>query len=348
VKKREPLIDILKGLSILAVILIHFNGKLFSSLSLVQKHWLLSFDQLLRFCVPLFVALSGYSLTKKYSSEKINFVSFLKRRVLKIIPAYLFWSAIAYLSIILFKTWPGYQDSYPWWQIVFLGKADYHLYFVPMIIQLYLLFPFLLQLVKKYRVWFLAIAGLFQFAWFWWAGQQIKPITDRFWQDQWQYLLFVSWIGYFILGIFLALEKENKKNFWGILGLGAAALGIKYSTSISWQLFNEGKNYIQITRFNRPEIYIYATGAILLAICFGQKIMSLPKLLLKPLEKLGLWSYSIYLIHTLPLRFIADVRGLSPLIYPELQFFFILGISLLFAWFYKQATKIYKLALLLK
>jgi peptidoglycan/LPS O-acetylase OafA/YrhL len=348
VKKREPLIDILKGLAILAVIVIHFNGKLFSSLSLNQKNWLLSFDQVLRFSVPLFVALSGYSLTKRYSSEKIIFANFLQRRVFKIVPAYFFWSAIAYLSIILFKTWPGYQDSYPWWQIIFLGKADYHLYFVPMIIQLYLLFPFLLQLVKKFKVWFLAVASVFQFTWFWWVGQQIKPITSMFWQDQWQYLLFVSWIGYFILGIFLALEREYRKKYWGLLGLGALVIGLKLSTDISWKLFNEGKNYIQITRFNRPEIFLYASGAILLTLCFGEKLISLPKFLFKPLEKLGQWSYSIYLIHTLPLRFIADVRGLSPLICPELQLLFILGISLLFAWFYKQATKISKLALLLK
>jgi surface polysaccharide O-acyltransferase-like enzyme len=339
-KKRDSLIDILKGLSILAVIFIHFNGKLFPFLSLSQKYWLLSFDQILRFCVPLFVALSGYSLAKRYSSEKINFVSFLRRRIFKIVPAYLFWSAIAYLSIILFKTWPGYQDSYPWWQIIFLGKADYHLYFVPMVVQLYLLFPLLLQAVKKYQVWFLTTACLFQYWWFWFVQQQIKPLTDSFWQDQWQYLFCVSWIGYFVLGIFLALQKEFRKKIFGAIGLGALILGLKLSTSISWQLFNEGKNYIQITRFNRPENFIYASGFILLSICFGHKLMSLPKTILQPFEKLGQWSYGIYLAHNLPLRFITDVRGISPLNHPEIQISFILGGSLVFAWFYKQATKI--------
>ena len=343
-KKRDPLIDILKGLAVLAVVLIHFNGKVFSYLSPGQKNWLLFFDQTLRFSVPLFVALSGYSLSKRYGSEKINPLAFLKRRIFKITPAYLFWSAVAYIFIIFFQAWPGYHESYPWWQIIFLGKADYHLYFVPMIFQLYLLFPLLLKSVKKNGSKFVTIVFLLQFAWFWYADQQIKFTGGKFWKDQWQYLLFFNWIGYFVLGIFLAFQKESQKKFLEVLGLIALVFGLKLSTSTSWQFFDEGKNYIQITRFNRPEIFIYASGATVFLIRFGQKLLSLPTALLRPFEKLGQHSYGVYLAHTLPLRFAGDIMKISPLYHPEIQISFTLGVSLIFAWFYKRATKIYKLA----
>lgn len=301
---------------------------------------MLVLDQILRFCVPLFVALSGYSLALRYNTGKIDLKTFFKKRIFKILPPYLFWSLVAYLSIILFQAWPGYQQNYPWWQIIFLGKADYHLYFVPMIIQLYLLFPLLLKLVKKYQAKFLVIIFALQLVWLWYVQQHIQPFKGNFWCDQGQYILFSSWLGYFVLGIYLAIKKHTQNKIWGLMGSSALPAGLILSITNSWQLFDKTGDVILATRFNRPEVFLYACGLIVFSLFFGQKLRSLPQRIFLPLEKLGQWSYEIYLIHTLPLRFLLDVKKFSPLYHPEIQNAFILGCSLLFAWFYKQGERL--------
>jgi surface polysaccharide O-acyltransferase-like enzyme len=64
----------LKGLAIGAVVLIHTVNMLIGHALPNSQFWnvLVVFDQILRFCVPLFVALSGYALASKYQSKNIN------------------------------------------------------------------------------------------------------------------------------------------------------------------------------------------------------------------------------------------------------------------------------------
>lgn len=329
-KKNYSTIDILKGLAILAVVGIHFLDKTFPYLSESQKLWGFWLDQGLRFSVPLFVALSGYGLAQKYQSQTLNYRSFLKRRAIKLLPAYFLGSAIAYGSIIFFRVWPGYRESYPWWQIIFLGRADYHLYFVPMIFQLYLLFPFFWQATQKFSLKFLLLTWGFQLGWFELAGHYLQPFKNGFWSDQWQYLLGLTWVGYFVLGIFLATQKILSWKLLKLLGAGALLLGLIFSGLSSWQLFVRFGDTLQAVRFNRPVIFLYASGFIVFSLSLGAQFFK-PSWLWRPIEILGRWSYEIYLIHTLPLRFLIDVKHFSPLYYPEIQYLLILLFSSSFA-----------------
>ena len=57
----------LKGLAILAVVVLHIlsniPGKYITTPQILP--WVLAIDQIARFCVPIFVAISGYGLFRK-------------------------------------------------------------------------------------------------------------------------------------------------------------------------------------------------------------------------------------------------------------------------------------------
>src|SRR5258707_920866 len=99
-------VNLLKGLAIIAVIVLH----VLSSVPHVFAGAMTSFsvivtDQFLRFCVPLFIGLSGYALASRYGS-KIDLPTFFKRRVLRILPQYILWSLIFIFAMpFLYPAW---------------------------------------------------------------------------------------------------------------------------------------------------------------------------------------------------------------------------------------------------
>ncbi len=143
-------LDILRAVAIFGVILIHIIGSSFHFWDQGSPAWVifLTLDQLFRFSVPLFVFISGYTLYLKYK-QNFKYFEFYLKRAARILPWYFFWSLIIYIYIHTTVA-KGFVD-YPTWKLILLGKVDYHLYFVSMIFQLYLLFPVLLWLYKKFR-----------------------------------------------------------------------------------------------------------------------------------------------------------------------------------------------------
>ena len=115
--------------------------------------------------VQVFLFLSAYGLTKKYINSKIFYIDFLKKRILKIYPAFL-------LSIVLWAIYTGIMvhNSSPIQMIIdnwksllvklvfisnFIPGQLYALngpwWFVSLIVQFYIIFPFMLYIYKKYN-----------------------------------------------------------------------------------------------------------------------------------------------------------------------------------------------------
>ncbi len=152
--KRIIEIDIARALAILAVIVIHISatplienfGQDRGPVSLLY----LVLNVAARFGVPTFVMLSGMGLALSYRPGG-SYVGFLKRRLGKIVPAYLAWSLI----YSLFYNGDNGALAMPHGVSVskiaadmVTGGACYHLYFVPLIVILYLLFPVLWKILR--------------------------------------------------------------------------------------------------------------------------------------------------------------------------------------------------------
>lgn len=301
-------LDILRAFAIIGVILIHVvSGALYYVNTATASFKIYIFiDQFLRYSVPLFVALSGYTLALKYAGRKINPVEFFNRRIVRILPWYFFWSAVIFL-FLRFTHWWELTPKFPLWKIIFLGKADYHLYFVPMILQLYILFPLILFLCGKLKNKLLIIVFLMQAMFYWFLTQiSLNKIQSGFFTlDQQQYLFFGTWIFYFLLGILLQHEVKINKAFTKIIP-------IVLVISFLWMLWNcfgvidKSYNIINATRFARIPVLIYASSFILFSLIYSQKLLSLPERAVKFLSEMGKRSYVIYLLHTLIIRVFSD------------------------------------------
>lgn len=282
--------DGVRGLAILAVITIHATSAyLFRFDDRGSLAWQLkvAVDQIARFAVPLFVAVSGFALAKKYGTRKFSLVKFYLRRVGRLLPWYLLASVVLYL---LFQWQPK-----TWKQILFLGQGDYQLYFVPMILQFYLLFPLLNWLTKKRFSAVLLAALIFEIFWYWYIGKNTELFFNNngIWPDQRQYVFFTSWIFYFVLGMFLARHQLAQKLGWLL-----AILGVAWALVNSFALLNSGMDLIVATRFTRLPVLLYATGLIVALQNFPWRN--------QVLTTLGKYSFLIFLWHTAVLRFLFD------------------------------------------
>ncbi|WP_079910424.1 acyltransferase [Paenibacillus sp. 32352] len=144
-------IQYLRGFAFLAVVLQHAighyaylpetgleNGAVLGLLLIAAK-----------FAVPIFIFITGFVLFYNYR-DKVPFVPFIRKRFKDIVLPYLIWSTLyAIFFGDLGAEWRdvGKRILLDW----VTGKASYHLWYVVMSIQLYLLFPLLQRGVL--RIW---------------------------------------------------------------------------------------------------------------------------------------------------------------------------------------------------
>ncbi len=293
--------NILKGIALLAVIGLHLLSTFPRKFYLVtpQAYFFIVFNQCQRFSVPFFVLLSGYGLSKKYHRSSFSSIRFILYQMTKLIPLYLLWSTyLSFLSLFLDQKGVVFAQN-SWWSVVFLGQADYHLYFVPLILQLYLVFILIKKNwteIGKKGVSILVGFQLLIYLFF--------SLFSRAPSDQLQYSSLFVWIGYFILGIWLA---EHKKFFKPKINFILLVLGIILSTIYSFFNIDKTNNIIQSNRFTKVSIFIYSIGWIGLLLHKAKQLKSN----LSFLSKIGRNSYLIFLAHTVPLYLVKEQLELS-------------------------------------
>lgn len=159
--------DALRVFAILTVLLIHacMTGR-----EIGQPASLKKFDDWIHYAVPLFVFVSGALLWSR-PWKGGNYGAFVKKRLLRVGPSYLFWTGV-YLAL-LYAGFSGshaiYAHEYNWaglrtggvdWLTniiripgyLFSGHSWYHLYFIPMIFTFYLLTPLFARALRA-RKW---------------------------------------------------------------------------------------------------------------------------------------------------------------------------------------------------
>jgi surface polysaccharide O-acyltransferase-like enzyme len=289
-------IEYLKGLAILAVVVIHLINVFISRLTPHSSGWnlLVISDQITRFSVPLFIALSGFALAQKYASHPPSFWQFLTRRSLKLLPPYLLWSAVYVLAALIVPAWSTFSGGTPVWEVVLFGKAQYHLYFVPMLFQAYLLFPLLFPFSRKNPLAALALSFAIQFVSF-------RLTSGAGWNDQRQYLLVTSWIFYFVMGLVMNAVHSRIKYVGILLALG----GLFWSVSDTFSLLDQGRDLIWSARFTRFPVWAYSLGFILFTPLLTGAHMGKP--FRRAVSYLGANSYLIYLSHVLFLQLLTLV-----------------------------------------
>lgn len=284
--------------------MIHIIGSSFHFWNEGSPTWFIfiTLDQLFRFSVPLFVFISGFTLYSKYK-DNFKYWEFYTRQVLRVLPWYFVWSLIIYLYINL-TVKPGFVN-YPIWKLILLGKVDYHLYFVSMIFQLYLLFPLFLWLYKKFKLSFVISAFIFEtilYLIFSLDGQKIIQLPWRFYEQQ-QYLFFGTWVFYFVLGFLLsskthAIKKLNSLSK-KLIFLFVTISILTYSIYDSLQLISTTADTNVATRSTRIPLLLYSTSFAISALVYSDLLLKMNKYVQKTLLYFANISFLVYLIHAL-------------------------------------------------
>lgn len=299
--------NFLKGIAIIFVLIIHvmssFKQSVFTGYGERYQTIAIIFDVLSRWSVPLFVALSGYGLSQRYAQKTLKLGKFLRHRLWKLIPKYLLWCTILILAVKLVPSWRSERPSPPLSLLLLLGYADYHLYFVPMILQLYLLFPILRWLYQRSASLTLLLALLIQVLWFAAFSYQNKAPFNLaiFAQDREQYLWFTNWIWYFVLGMYLPkiltfLNKKHKLWNWFLPILMIIVWGIMAFSAI--YRMQSGIDPLLVLRFTQYQMILWASLGIIGLSYLTAQLKRIPAIV----TWLGIKSYDIYLGHTLVLR----------------------------------------------
>ncbi len=298
--------NIIRGLAILAVVLLHVLAYPHGIYNGDKQLLFISLDQLSRFCVPAFLIISGYGLATKYGNEKINYFEFIKKRIGKLFPLYLLWS---FASILIVKSVPAWSfDNQPISLItqLLLGQADYQLYFLPVLFQLYFLFP-LLWLFRKKPNLLMISALLLQIALYVFYAARADN-SERF-----EYVISLSWIGYFVFGIYLKLQELPKILIKSALPLSfIAAISV---IAFSLRQINSGIDPLFALKFTKLAVIPFG-----FLINLSLITMILPTrnfftgLVSKILAWLGENSFLIFLSHTVGLRIIyaISMKQLDP------------------------------------
>lgn len=311
--KRIVELDYLRCIAILGVIAIHISLYGVFNLNIYYKLFYILINNLTRFAVPFFIIISGMLLSHKYANKDINYISFIKKRINSIFIPYLFFVLVYYYFFHIACGEPFSMNTIL--KYVISGYVAPQLYFIPLIFQFYILFPIFNNIAKylNSKKLFINLMAFIIFG--------IISIYSVY------YLHILSW------GIPLIITQSYFFVFGCILGLNIEKFQNKYITDkknlvqivIFWSIFAAymflDSIYFKTFQFyNNFHFYFYYFGimgySILSFILFfklsnyahNKKIFCRNMLL-----NIGQYSFGIYLVHYLFVRYDLFIKGIYQL-----------------------------------
>ena len=275
--QRNLYFDTLRGIAILMVVAIHtFIACEFDNF---QSICAISMREIFNLAVPLFLAISGFFIGRKKFESNYQIITFWKKQIPKVYIPTLFWS-VPYLTLALY-----HQQSLLKNILVFLlcGYSIY--YFIALIIQCYLLLPFIQKKMLNYAmggvilclslicVAVISYTSITRFPLIVFAG----PV--------------IVWLIFFWIGVFLSRRERDYK-------IGKIFIGVLLSFVL---MLIETKYRHEATGGGygiKPSSFIFSFLMILLLLSkrMEQKYVK-DNIINKVLTVVGDYSFPIYLIH---------------------------------------------------
>jgi len=274
----------LRIVSTFAVILVHVSLKArisFMSVDLLYGSWA-------RFCVPVFIMLTGTLILPK----KYELIDFLKRRVIRIIIPFVFWSII--YSILKVNLEKNLVPNNFLGKVIWIGEqlitgSSFHLWYVYMIIGIYLFIPIISKYIQNCTE-----TEILYFLIIW--------LLTLFYDSPFDLSYFSGYIGLVILGYYLSIKSFRHGLIIGILsftiGFLITVLGT-YFLSFKSGIFQE-KYYSYLS----PNIVLMSIGIFFIFKYFKFGSNNTTERIKKFLNQ---YSYGIYLVHILTLHALEKV-----------------------------------------
>lgn len=234
--KRIVYFDVLRILSILAVVVLHVSAQNWDKCKVGSAAWT-AFnlgDGLTRWSVPVLIMVSGALFLQEDRPMKRLF----GKNILRLVAAFVFWSAAYALwdRFVLHK----FDSNFELFRRFVLGHD--HMWYLCMLIGLYLIVPLLKQIAdnRKTTAWFLILACVFSVL----LPQCVQILNLRSERvasvlndalDQFGVKLVLGYSGYFLLGHLLHRTELSKRAevLICILGVFGAVLTVLLTTVAS-------------------------------------------------------------------------------------------------------------------
>ena len=204
-----------------------------------------AFLELLHVTRSVFLALSGFVLAYSLAARPVGAWAFWRRRYPLVLAPYLVWTLL-YLLNDYNSAHLGSVGTFLWRYVKDLadGGARYHLYFLLLTFQLYLVMPWLYRWLDRHRRRHASLVGAaaaFQLAFSAAVHYGWRPPVLKVWLDHPGSWLF-SYPLYVVGGIVAAMHfdevtawvtRHGRLIAWGVVG--AAAVGVlSYSSDLTW------------------------------------------------------------------------------------------------------------------
>lgn len=285
--------DSIRILSILAVVVLHVAASVVVYVPQMNSvDWWAGnmYDSLVRWCVPVFVMLSGSLLLGKNEPAAV----FYKKRAARLAIPLISWS-------LLYLVW-SYQGEGLMWAVkkMVTGTAYFHLWFLYMIVGLYLLTPFLRLVVthSSRTSQILLTAGLLAVSM---LNTLYGAVAELAVPPPFFLNLCVPYLSYFIAGYLIATSTRNPNRTL----LAAAFMAAVVVTGVG--VFFLGQRY-----GIGPALYLYdylspAVVAMSIAAMYLLKDFSLP-FSDAALKRISGLTLGVYLVHPLFLEWFARYK----------------------------------------
>ncbi|MCB5363466.1 acyltransferase family protein [Pusillimonas sp. CC-YST705] len=215
-------LDAARWMAALAVVLLHCAAFPLTSTTdygSTAWQWANVYDAATRWCVPVFVMISGALLLDP--SKREGFRRFYQRRAIRILPAIVFWSALFLLwRAYIYRLEDASVDALDWLRLALSGEPYYHLWYLYMLVGLYLFTPCLRLLYSgsSVRQRLFMILVVFALATLQGLHREISGSGYGFFL-----VWFLPYIGYFMAGRMM-FEGQLRLPLPGLVFVLAAAL----------------------------------------------------------------------------------------------------------------------------
>lgn len=231
-------VDWVRTVSVLGVIFLHASSGFVSRPScfaLLSVTPALLCNQAARFSVPVFFLLSGLGLG--LSRREAGLPGFWLRRMRRSILPYVLWSAFYFLQSSHFRlsTLLAHGGLRAFGRLLLTGGAASHLWFLPVLLQLYLLYPALKWCMRACPLATLVLSFLMSL---YCTLVIYVPLPFPPWWRVRLWRLFPVWLFYFTLGMGLTVERLERaaafaRKHAAVLCLLALAAALAYTADAS-------------------------------------------------------------------------------------------------------------------
>lgn len=287
-------VEIFRGLAILEVVFHHTSGRFLSLLDEESAAWLAlaSLNRTLHYAVPAFLMMTAFVLMRSLLRE-FNLKRYTANRLLRALLPYLLWSGL----YLVYRTYLlGAPPSWSRWaDYLFWGKAYFHLYFLAVAMQLYVLLPMLLPVARRRPpLWAMLIAIVaLTMAVYWFNRLAYRvPYTGS-------YVLWYTPV--VLLGVWLATQAQRLgaivRKGW-LLALASAGVGLWVYLPLALQAIQGAP----VNTFHyQVGNWLFTAGVSFLLLAVAYWLSGSQARVVAGLQQLGRYSLQIYLMHPLVL-----------------------------------------------